>query len=566
MNMKQKLWKNFWALTKPYWTSEEKWVALLLLAGVIFCNIVQVRLLVIFNSWNKVFYDALQAFSMHYVLLALLEFVIILILAILIYTYVNYLGSLLTNRWRKWMTHQYVDKWLDKHTAYAMQILNKNMDNPDQRISEDLNELPTLSLNLFSGLFNSALTFVSFSVVLWGLSGDLKFNFAHHDFSIPGYMFWITLIYASIGTVITAWIGKDLMRLNYQREQVNANFRFGLIRVRESAEQIALYKGQKTEKYGLKAIFEPVFKNYLDIIILQKYLGFFVNGYSLLIQVVGVLIALPRYIHEKLQIGILVQVGNAFGQVVGALSFVVTSFATIANWRAVIFRLTEFTRLMDEAKSQITKTNLPAVYTHKPVIEVQSLSLTLPSHQLLTDKLNFVINQNEHILITGKYGSGKSVLMRAMANIWPYSEGIIHMPEANMLFLPQKPYFPLGTLKQALLYPHHENEISDEEIKAILDDCGLSYFNKYLHEVRYWPLELSLGEQQLIAFARIFIVKPQWVFLDEATSALDEETEKNIYQLLQKRFPRMTIVSVGHRSSLKQFHQKEIYVEKQERV
>lgn len=573
MNMKQPLWKNFWALTKLYWTSEEKWIALLLLSGVIFCNVLQVRVMVIFNSWNKVFYDALQVFSMRYILLALLEFVIILILAIIIFTYVNYLGGLLTNRWRRWMTHHYVEKWLDKNTAYAMQILNKNMDNPDQRISEDLNELPSLTLNLFSGFFNATLTFVSFSVILWELSGDLKFNFLHHAFYIPGYMFWATLIYASIGTVIIFWIGKNLMRLNYQQEQFNANFRFGLVRVRESAEQIALYSGQKTENQRLKDIFETVFRNTLNIIVLQKYMGFFTNGYNLLIQVVGILIALPRFISERMLIGTLFQVNNAFGQVVGALSFVVFSFSTIANWRAVIFRLTEFSHLMDEAAKGIAEKNISVVSADKPTIETSHLLLTLPSHQKLTDMLKFKVQQGEHVLINGKYGSGKSTLLRAMANIWPYGEGALYMPNTKMLFLPQKPYFPLGTLKQALLYPNsinannnNINKISDEKILAILDDCGLSYLKKYLNEIRYWPIEFSMGEQQLVAFARIFIVEPVWVFLDEATSALDEETEKRMYELLQTRFPLMTIVSVGHRSSLKQFHQKEIYIEKQDRV
>ncbi len=569
MNMKQPLWKNFWALVKPFWTSEEKWIALLLLSGVILCNVLQVRLMVIFNGWNRLFYDALQVFSMRYILLALLEFVIILILAIIIFTYVNYLGGLLTNRWRKWMTHRYVEKWLDKNTAYAMQILNKNMDNPDQRISEDLNELPTLTLSLFSGLFNASLTFVSFSVILWGLSGNLKFTFLHHAFDIPGYMFWATLIYASIGTVVIFWIGKNLMRLNYQQEQFNANFRFGLVRVRESAEQIALYSGQKTENQRLKDIFETVFRNTLKIITLQKYMGFFTNGYNLLVQVVGILIALPRFISERLLIGTLFQVNNAFGQVVSALSFVVFSFSTIASWRAVILRLTEFSLLMDEAAKGIAEKNIDVISSDKSHIETNHLLLTLPSHQKLSDILKFKVQKGEHVLINGKYGSGKSTLLRAMADIWPYGGGELHMPNTKLLFLPQKPYFPLGTLKQALLYPNginNSNKISDEKILAILDDCGLSYTKKYLNEVRYWPIEFSMGEQQLVAFARIFIVEPDWVFLDEATSALDEDTEKKMYELLQTRFLHMTIVSVGHRSSLKQFHQKEIFIEKQDRA
>jgi len=430
-----------------------------------------------------------------------------------------------------------------------------------------LNEFPSLTLNLFSGLFNAVLTFVSFSVILWKLSGDLNFNFLHHSVCIPGYMFWATLVYASVGTVITFWIGKNLMRLNYQQEQFNANFRFGLVRVRESAEQIALYSGQKTENQRLKDIFETVFRNMLNIITLQKYLGFFTNGYNLLIQVVGILIALPRYIFEKMQIGSLIQVSTAFGEVVGALSFVVLSFSTIANWRAVIFRLTEFSHLMDEAAKGIAEKNISVVSADESKIETSCLLLTLPSHQKLTDQLKFTVQKGEHVLINGKYGSGKSTLLRAMANIWPYGEGELYMPDVKMLFLPQKPYFPLGTLKQALLYPNNNSDkISDEKIKAILDDCGLNYIKKYLNEIRYWPIEFSLGEQQLIAFARIFIVEPDWVFLDEATSALDEETEKKMYELLQTRFPHMTIVSVGHRSSLKQFHQKEIYIEKQERI
>ncbi|HEV2614928.1 MAG TPA: ABC transporter ATP-binding protein/permease [Gammaproteobacteria bacterium] len=559
-------WKNLWSLLKPFWTSEEKWEAFLLLGGVLAANVLQVQLMVIVNKWRKHFYDALQASHMHYIVLSLEQFMIILALAIFIFTYGNYFAGLLTNRWRRWMTRQYVDRWLSEHTAYAMQILGKNMDNPDQRISEDLNEFPTLTLGLFSGLFNAALTLVAFSVILWQLSGDLVFQVWGHTITIPGYMFFATIFYATFGTYVTMWIGKRLAQLNYQQEQFNANFRFNLVRVRESTEQISLYRGEENEKVRLRDTFQYVFDNFYRIINVQKFLGFFTNGYGLLTQVIGILIALPRYIAEHQEIGSLVQVSTAFQEVVGALSFIVTSFTTIANWRAVIKRLTEFTRLMNEAATEIHQKSIKVEYDGNQEIRARNLSLCLPNHEILVNPMSFSIKAGEHVLIAGKYGSGKSTLLRAMANIWPYGSGEISLPEKNRrLFLPQRPYFPIGSLREALLYPNTDIKVSDEKIKEILDLCGLSSFKNRLDEVRYWSMEFSLGEQQLIAFSRIFIIEPKWVFLDEATSALDEATEERMYQLLQTTFPAMTIVSVGHRSSLKLFHQKEIYVDKIEK-
>jgi len=560
-------WKNLWSLLKPFWTSEEKWDGLLLLGAILACNVLQVQLLVIVNSWRKHFYDALQISNMHFIVLSLFQFVIILALAILIFTYGAYFTGLLMNRWRRWMTYKYVSRWLTEHTAYAMQILGKNMDNPDQRISEDLNEFPNLTLQLFAGLFNAGLTLVAFSVILWQLSGPLTVHIMGHVVSIPGYMFFCTLIYAVFGTYITMWIGKHLPQLNYQQEQFNANFRFNLVRVRESTEQISLYRGEDNEKLRLMDTFKYVFNNFYRIINVQKYLGFFVNGYSLLTQVIGILIALPRYIAEHQEIGSLVQVSTAFQQVVDALSFIVNSFTTIASWRAVIKRLTEFTRLMSEATVEIHQKNITVDYDGNQEIRAKNLSLCLPNHELLVNPMSFSIKSGEHVLITGKYGSGKSTLLRAMANIWPYGSGEISLPERNRrLFLPQKPYFPIGTLREALLYPNVDSKVPDEKIKTVLELCGLSYLKNRLNDIRYWSMEFSLGEQQLIAFARIFIVEPKWVFLDEATSALDEETEQHMYELLQTTFPDMAIVSVGHRSSIKLFHQKEIHVDKIEKV
>jgi vitamin B12/bleomycin/antimicrobial peptide transport system ATP-binding/permease protein len=556
-------WKNLWSLIKPYWSSEEKWEAFLLLGIIIACSVLQVRVMVIINSWRKNFYDALQSFNMHFVLITIVQFLIILFFAIIIFTYGTYFGGVLVNRWRLWMTTKYVKRWLEDHVAYALQVLNKNMDNPDQRISEDLNEFPTLTLNLFAGLFSSVITLVSFSVILWELSGSLMFTLAGRTIDIPGYMFFATIIYAAIGTWITLMIGRRLPRLNYQQEQFNANFRFGLIRVRESCEAIALYRGEQNEKRGLMQLFSDVYNNFFAIIRVQRNLNFFINAYSLATQIVGILIALPRYIAQHQLIGSLIQVLTAFEQVVDALSFIPNSFSTIASWRAVIWRLTEFSRLMDESVAEAQRKHVEVIPGEKPVLSSQQLNLMLPNHEILVHDLEFTIKPSERVIITGKYGSGKSTLLRAIANIWPYGSGNIYIPPAKMLFLPQRPYFPLGSLRRAILYPEANPAISDQEIRQILEDCGLPKLKNRLDEVRYWSAELSLGEQQLIAFARIFLYQPEWVFLDEATSALDEDTEAQMYRLLEARFPKITIVSVGHRSSIKQFHQREIIVRKE---
>lgn len=553
--------KNLWALLRPYWTSQEKWMAGLLVLGVLGCSVVQVRVLVIFNSWNKYFYDALQVFDMHNLLLLLGEFAIILVIVILAFAYGTYFAGLLANRWRRWMTEHYLDHWLGNNTFYGIQILNKKIDNPDQRISEDLNEFPTLTISLFSGLFSAVLTFAAFSTILWQLSGNIQFQLFGKHFTLHGDMLWATFIYAIAGTYIMQKIGKNLMRLNYQQEQFNANFRFGLVRVREAAEQIALYDGGNNENSRLKNLFLPVFNNFIAILQLQKLLAFFLNGYGLLSQIVGILIALPRYIHQRLPIGFLMQVSNAFQRVVDSLSYIVNAYTTIASWRAAINRLTEFREFVEDTERAFKEKHIVVTTAITQQLKTKNIDITLPNGIALIKQLNLEINAKESLLITGDSGAGKSTLLRALANIWPYGEGAIELPKAKILFLPQKPYLPLGTLRDALTYPSNHT-FSDTELTAALKLCGLHNLEQALNETHQWAMEFSLGEQQLLAFARIFLQKPDWVFLDEATSALDENNESKMYQLLKETLPNITIVSVGHRKSLTAWHEKTLHLSK----
>ncbi len=559
----REFFNSLWRLLKPYWTSEEKIYSGILLITILFFNWIQVKILVYFNYLVKAIYDALQAFNVHDIEVCMLKYIAILAIIVLTSAYGDYFSGLLTNRWRRWMTYRYVNNWLTDHTFYAMQVTHHTMDNPDQRISEDLNDFPSLTLNLFTNLFSSVLTLIYFSILLWQLSGPLIVPIGHLTFKIHGYMFWGTIIWSIVGTYLTFKIGRRLWGLNYDQQRFNANFRFGLIRIRESSEQVALYKGEPEEQNKLKKTFNFVFNNYLNIIRVQRNLSFFSNSYSYLSYLAGLVIGMPRYFAEHMAIGILMQVSKAMDQVIGSWSFIISSFTTIASWQAVINRLTEFDHLMQASNEQLKANPIKVTYTTNTKIDIKNLDLLLPDNTPLLNQFNMQIHPGEKILISGPFGSGKSTLLRAISGLWPYGHGEIVLPDKNNIrFLPQKPYLPLGTLRDVLAYPKPASSFSDIDYLSVLQQTGLKGFIPELDVVRNWAAELSLGEQQNIAFARLFLQKPQWIFLDEATSALDEDTQEKMYKHLFTDLPTAAIVSVGHRSSLKPLHGQEIVLKK----
>ena len=554
--MKFPLARGFWQLFKGYWSSPEKWKARGLLISVIALNLIMVYLLVRINDWYRIFYDALQAYDWISFWPLIGEFTVLAFIYIIIAVYAVYLRQMLTISWRTWMTEQYLARWMQGQVYYRLQVLRSDTDNPDQRISEDINQFVSLTLTLFVGVLKQLTTLGAFAVVLWNLSGLITIPIGDAEFTVYGYMFWLSLLYSVLGTYFVHLVGKKLIRLNFDQQRYEADFRFSMMRVRENSESIAFYRGEMAEGVGFKERFANVIKNYWGLMRRTKLLNFYVNGYGQLAIIFPLIMAAPRYYAGEIALGGLMQTISAFGRVQDALSFFVDSYSSIAELAAVIQRLTGFTEHMEECAR--VKGTIERGEGTANELTLQDLSITLPDGLPLLTACTLALPHGSRILVTGASGAGKSTLLRALAGIWPYGSGTITLPAgAKRLFLPQRPYLVLGSLRRALSYPRTA-AASDEEIARILTCVGLDHFSARLDDVDDWSRILSLGEQQRLAFARILLIRPDWIFLDEATSALDEAREHALYQLLYQELPNASIISVGHRSTLFALHDTEL--------
>lgn len=549
--------KNCWKLARGYWHSEEKWRAWGLAAVIVTLNFAYVYILVLINIWYNRFYNALQNFDREEFFSALLEFSVLAGIFIIVAVYQLYLQQMLEIKWRRWMTQQYLDKWLTKQTYYRLQIIDNNTDNPDQRISEDLRLFTNYTLRLSLGLLKALVTLVCFITILWQLSGTLTIPVGGTEVTIYGYMVWITILYAVAGTWLTHKIGKPLTKLNFDQQRYEADFRFNLVRLRENSESIAFYGGESREGQSFMARFSSVLDNFWQIMKRQKQLTWFTSGYGQIAIIFPILLAAPRYFAKEIQLGGLLQTLSAFGKVQDALSFFVESYPLLAEWKSVVDRLTGFVGNMEKVNA-LTDTGAAIHQTQAQNLTVSGLNIHLPDGRQLLSKLNLSLAAGDSLLVTGPSGSGKSTLLRALSGLWPYAQGDITVPAGQRsLFLPQKAYLPLGTLREVLLYPGLR-QVSDEEIYTAMSLCKLDMLKGQLDNVEEWSHVLSLGEQQRIAFARALIHKPEWLFLDEATSALDEPTERVLYKLLRERLQDTALISVGHRGTLTSYHKKKL--------
>lgn len=556
--------KDVWYLTKSYWTSEEKLKAFGLLGIIIALTLGIVYMLVLLNEWNNSFYNALQNYQTDMIFDGLLRFSWLAAIYIILSVYSYYLQQTLILHWRRWMTVQFLDIWLKNKTYYQLQMFGEDTDNPDQRISEDIRLFVEMTLSFGVGILKSLCTFISFVFILYQLSGTLQFTAFGQEWHLNGYLFWAALVYSVIGTYITHIVGRKLVKLNFVQQRYEADFRFSMIRLRESAESVAFYRGEKQEGSIFRDRFALLLDNFWKLVNKQKQLVWLNSGYSQIAIIFPFVAAMNRYLSREITLGGLMQVSSAFGNVQGALSYFIDVYTSLAQWQAVVMRLTFFGRHMHEVSIEAEKFHLQR-FAASQEVEAEHMQINLPDGTPLLKDICFTLQPGRNVLIKGVSGSGKSTFLRVIAGIWPYVDGKIRIPEPEkLMFIPQKPYLPLGTLRAALLYPGGR-QISDEQLIALMNTCQIGYLSDKLDVTADWSHVLSVGEQQRLAFVRAHLQQPVWLFLDEATSALDEETEAKMYQLAASNLPNTTIVSVGHRSTLNKYHVLQLKLDKASR-
>jgi putative ATP-binding cassette transporter len=548
---------KIWRLSVPYFRSDDRWPGRLLLGSVVAIELLLVALQVILNLWYNRFYNTLQDRDWNGFVSAILFFCVLAAIYTVLAVYQTYLNQWLQIRWRRWMTQSYLQQWLNAANHYRMQLVGDAADNPDQRIADDLRLFVEYTMTLGTGLLNAIVSFCSFVVILWALSEQAPLHL-FGDLQLPGYLVWAALIYAIVGTALTHLIGWRLIPLNFQQQRVEADFRFNLMRTRENAEQIAALHGEAAERERHLGRFGPVITNWLAIMQRTKLLTFFTASYSQASVIFPYIVVSPAYFSGAMQLGGLMQTGSAFKSVQDALSYFISSYRTIAEWRAIVERLSGFEEAMAAGRAiAVTPPFIESETTPRAGsgFAVKHLDVRLPDGHPVVTADRIALGAGERVLVTGPSGSGKSTLFRAITGIWPFGSGRVAVPaEAKVMLVPQRPYFPVAPLAAAVAYPATAGTFDDARIAEALVAVGLPELVGRLGEEAHWNRMLSLGEQQRLALARALLHAPDYLFLDEATASLDEAAEAALYRLLQDRLKGTTIISIGHRSTLGAFH------------
>lgn len=541
--------KAFWHMLTPYWTSRDSRVSWIIFVTVIALTAASIYVATAINSWYKEFWDTIQQYDVDAFGYQIGVFAVLATIHVIVSVYKAWLCSRLAINWRTWLTGKVMNEWLEKSTYYKMQLTQRQTDNPDQRIADDLNLFVTSTISLFLASATDLAMMITFAVVLWNLSSAVDMELWGFTLHLPdGYLFYLALVYAVAGTAVTFFLGKPLVKLNFRQQRYEADFRFSLIRVRENAESISLYHGEAVESATLRERFAAVVKNYIRLIDREKKLGFLTLGYMQTAVIFPILIAAPLYFAKIITMGSIMQINSAFGRVQESLSTLVTNFSAWAQWKAVIDRLALFYDSMERTERLECLTPVEKDGS----VAISGLEVGDGTGRTLLEHLSLKLEKGQSLLIQGQSGCGKTTLIKTVAGLWPYATGLVEVPEGQRLFLAQKPYLPQGTLLSAAIYPRLSGDRAAVEHYFKL--LSLEHLIPLLDKEEPWSHILSLGEQQRVAFVRALTLKPALLILDEATSAMDERLERTAYELILKECPDTILVSVGHRATLKRLH------------
>jgi len=514
------------------------------------------------NIWNRDFFNALEKRD-----LGLLFQLLWVLAAIVISAGIGVAVQLHVKRrlqinWRTWLSRTTVHRWLHSGRQYQLGLLADDIDNPDGRIAEDIRVSTEFAVEFAQTLLQCVVQLLTFLTVLWTLSGDFPIHLFGTDLNIPGYMVWCAVAYALIGSLLTYALGRGLIDAGNVRQGREADFRSVLTRAREHAEGIALMRGEEDERERLRGSLFDLRSAWNRQTRGQGNLSLLTSSLAYLAPIVPLIVALPRYLSGQIQLGGLMQTAQAFSSVQWALSWLIDNFPKFADWRASTNRVVHLHVALTGLEEVIEASGEERIMVHPATADdrllLRELSVARPDGVMLVAEAEVEIKRPERVLIRGQSGSGKSTIMRAVAGVWPWGRGAIHLPTGKIVFMPQKPYFPLGTLRDALHYPEAPEGVTDDLLKEMLHDVGLDHLRDRLDETERWDQVLSGGEQQRVAFARTLIHKPEWIFMDEATSALDEVGQENVMKLLIEKLPETSVVSIGHRPGLEVFHTREL--------
>jgi len=547
--------RMLWRLAGIYWKTPQARRGFALLAGAMALEIGTVYGNFLISDAERHVFDALETktaasffAALGLLAAAMAGFVVASTLRI-------WLRQLLEIRWREGVTQRYVERWMGRHAFCQSEMHRAELDNPDQRIAEDVRDFAASALGLSLSLLQAVATLLSFGGLLWALSRHVPVQLGGTDLRVPGIMLWVAIGWAAASTWLTHVVGRRLVGINFDRLRFEADFRYGLVWFREHVESVVLSRGEAVEQRGALARFGRVKRNWWELIGAQRNLSLLTGGIGQASSLVPLLVAVPAYLGGHLSLGTVAQVRFAYGQVAGALSWFVHAYQEIARWRANIERLATFAEMMDETERELARAGIQLVPGAEEVLRLADLELTARDGTVLMRPANAAVCCGDRLAITGPSGAGKTTLLRAIAGIWPFGSGRIEVPACGrMLFLPQQPYFPLGSLRAAVAYPAPEGAFEDARILEVFRVLGLEHLAGRLDRVEAWDENLSAQEQQRLATARALLHEPEWVFLDKATSALDEAAEQRVYALLTERLPRTTIVTVAHRPGLEAYH------------